>query len=91
VNHSPFAEIAHVPVAAIGIAGYLLLGGLALARRRRWLAALAVAALVFSLYLTRIEKYVLEVYCLYCVISLGIISLVTLLTLWWALRPARSR
>src|SRR5271166_3344198 len=24
VNHSPFAEIAHIPVAAIGIAGYLV-------------------------------------------------------------------
>jgi vitamin-K-epoxide reductase (warfarin-sensitive) len=30
VNHSPFAEIMHVPVAAIGIAGYLALAGLAL-------------------------------------------------------------
>jgi uncharacterized membrane protein len=82
VNHSPFAEIAHVPVAAIGIAGYLLLGGLALARRRRWLAVLAIGALGFSLYLTRIEKYVLEVYCLYCVISLGIITIITILSLW---------
>ena len=26
VNHSPFAEIEHVPVAAIGIAGYLAPG-----------------------------------------------------------------
>ena len=40
VNHSPFAEIAHIPVAAIGIAGYLALGGLALARQR-FLAFLA--------------------------------------------------
>jgi uncharacterized membrane protein len=84
VNHSPFAVIAHVPVAAIGIAGYLVLCGLALARRRRWLAVLAIGAMGFSLYLTRIEKYVLEVYCLYCVISLGIISIITMLSLWWA-------
>jgi vitamin-K-epoxide reductase (warfarin-sensitive) len=84
VNHSPFAVIAHVPVAAIGIAGYLVLCGLALARRRRWLAVLAIGALGFSLYLTRIEKYVLEVYCLYCVISLGIITIITMLSLWWA-------
>jgi vitamin-K-epoxide reductase (warfarin-sensitive) len=84
VNHSPFAEIAHVPVAAIGIAGYLVLCGLALARRRRWLAMLAIGALGFSLYLTRIEKYLLEVYCLYCVISLGIITIITILSLWWA-------
>jgi vitamin-K-epoxide reductase (warfarin-sensitive) len=93
VNHSPFAEIAHVPVAAIGIAGYLLLGGLALLRRRRWLTALAIGALGFSLYLTRIEKYVLEVYCLYCVISLGIITIITILSLWWAFTapPVRRR
>jgi uncharacterized membrane protein len=83
VNHSPYAEIAHVPVAALGIAGYLLLGALAFFKRRR-LTLLAIApALAFSLYLTHIEKDVLGVYCLYCVISLGILSLMTLLTLAW--------
>jgi uncharacterized membrane protein len=83
VNHSPFAEVLHVPVAAIGIAGYLALAGLAITRRRRLLALLAVAALGFSLYLTYIEKYVLEVYCIYCVTSLGIITLTFLLSLIW--------
>ena len=91
VNHSPFAEIEHVPVAAIGIAGYLLLAGLALARRRTPLAVLAVLALAFSLYLTRIEKYVLEVYCVYCVISLGIITAVTVASVIWAFMGAPSR
>jgi vitamin-K-epoxide reductase (warfarin-sensitive) len=84
VNHSPFAEVLRIPVAAIGIAGYLAMAGLALARRRRLLAGLALAALAFSLYLTYIEKYVLEVYCVYCVTSLGIIVVTTLLSLWWA-------
>jgi vitamin-K-epoxide reductase (warfarin-sensitive) len=84
VNHSPFAEIMHIPVAAIGIAGYLAMAGLALARRRRLLAGLAMTALAFSLYLTYIEKYVLEVYCIYCVTSLGIIVVIALLSLWWA-------
>ena len=88
VNHSPFAEIAHIPVAAIGIAGYVTLAGLALAGRRRWLAAVALVALGFSLYLTRIEKYVLEVYCLYCVVSLGIITLLTVLAFWWVFTAA---
>jgi uncharacterized membrane protein len=93
VNHSPFSEIAHVPVAAIGIGGYLVLAGLALARRRMPLAVLAVLALGFSLYLTHIERSVLQVYCLYCVISLGIIALLTLLSLGWAVtaRSARRR
>ena len=91
VNHSQFSEIAHVPVAAIGIAGYLLLAGLALMRRRTPLAVLAVLALGFSLYLTHIENAVLQVYCLYCVISLGIIALLTLLSLGWAfVRPRRT-
>ena len=84
VNHSPYAEFLHVPVAAIGILGYVGLAGLALARRRWLLAGGAVIGLIFSLYLTRIEKYVLQVYCLYCVISLGIIALITLLGVIWA-------
>jgi vitamin-K-epoxide reductase (warfarin-sensitive) len=91
VNHSPFAEIAHVPVAAIGIAGYLLLAGLALARQRTVLAVLAVLGLGFSLYLTHLEQSVLQVYCLYCVTSLGIISLLTVLSLWWMFTAKTSR
>ena len=91
VNHSPFAVIAHVPVAAIGIAGYLVLAGLAMARRRFPLAILAILALGFSLNLTRIEYSVLQVYCLYCVISLGIITLVTILSVSWAFIARRPR
>ncbi len=91
VNHSPFAEVLHVPVAALGIAGYLAMAGLALFRRRRLLAALALAALGFSLYLTYIEKYVLEVYCIYCVTSLGIILLTAALSLVWAIKAQRVK
>ena len=84
VNHSPYAVIGPVPVAAIGIAGYVVLAGLALARRQRLLAGAAVLGLAFSLYLTHIEKDVLMVWCLYCVISLGFISLITLFSVVWA-------
>jgi vitamin-K-epoxide reductase (warfarin-sensitive) len=91
VNHSPFAEVAHVPVAVIGIAGYLTLAGLALARRRAWLASLALIGLGFALYLSNIERSVLQVWCLYCVISQGIIALVTLLSLTWLGLAMRSR
>jgi vitamin-K-epoxide reductase (warfarin-sensitive) len=83
VNHSPFAEIAHIPVAAIGIAGYLVLAGLALARLRVLLTITSILGLAFALYLSHIERDVLEVWCLYCVISLGIIALVTALSLGW--------
>jgi len=91
VNHSSYAEFEHVPVAAIGIAGYLALAGLALARRRAVLSLLAGFALGFSLYLTYIEKSVLQVYCLYCVISLGIIALVILLSAGWLVAEQLTR
>jgi uncharacterized membrane protein len=91
VNHSPFAVIGPVPVAAIGIGGYLVLAGLAMAKRRRVLLVLACVALAFGLRLTYIEKYILEVYCLYCVISFALTILITLLSLGWAMAEARSR
>ena len=85
VNHSPYAVIGSVPVAAIGMGGYVILAILSLVGRRWPTAVAAVIGLGFSLYLTHIEKDVLLVWCLYCVISLGIISLVTLLSLIWAI------
>jgi uncharacterized membrane protein len=83
VNHSPYAELGHVPVAAIGIAGYVALAVLSFFGRRRLALAGALAGLGFSLYLTHIEKDVLLVWCVYCVVSLGIISLITVLGLGW--------
>jgi uncharacterized membrane protein len=59
----------------------LLLAGLAIGKRWRLLAAAAVPAFAFSLYLAHIEKDILEVWCIYCVISLGIITLITFLSL----------
>ena len=79
VNHSPSAVIHGVPVATIGIAGYLLLGFLAFRRAYEIMLALAIPALAFSLYLAHIEQHVLGVWCLYCAISLGTISLITAL------------
>ena len=79
VNHSPYAMFHGIPVADIGIAGYLLLGILALKPMYKTMLVLTVPALAFSLYLAHIEKDVLGVWCLYCAISLGIISLMTLL------------
>src|SRR5579864_5539295 len=81
VNKSRFAMIKGVPVADIGIAGYLLLAGLAMGRHWRLLAAAAVLGWAFSLYLAHIEKDILEVWCIYCVISLGIITSITVLSL----------
>lgn len=86
VNHSPYAVLPRgsehgIPVAVIGMAGYLLLGILAFLRRYGLMLILAIPALAFALYLAHIEEHVLGVWCLYCAISLGTISLMTLLLL----------
>jgi uncharacterized membrane protein len=79
VNHSPFAMLGPVPVAVVGIVGYLFMGGLAFWRAYRVLLVAAVGGLSFSLYLANIEAHVLGVWCIYCVISLGIVSVMSVL------------
>ena len=73
--------IGPIPVATIGIFGYVLMGALALREYYRLLLVPTLAGLAFSLYLANIEAHVLGVWCIYCVISLGTISLITLLSL----------
>jgi uncharacterized membrane protein len=85
VNNSLYAKIYGVPVAFIGLAGYLLILGLTLAAletegdRRRRLVALglvfALGGLGFSAYLTYIELYVIEAICSWCVASAIVITL----------------
>ena len=89
VNQSPFATLHGIPVAAIGIAGYLLIAILAFRRAYRLLLAASLAALAFSLYLTNIEAHVLRVWCIYCVSSLAVISLITLLAVGNAIAQSR--
>jgi len=89
VNHSPYAVIGPVPVAAIGMAGYALLAVLAWTQRRKLLITAVVPAFGFAIYLTCIEKFALMVWCVYCVTSLGIISLLTALALLWQFLPEK--
>ena len=89
VNHSPYAEIRGVPVAAIGIAGYLLIAALAILRRRGLLLLAVLIGMAFALYLTNSEAKVLGVYCVYCVISQGIIAALLLLSIGWSVWHAR--
>ena len=91
VNHSPFAMLGPVPVAALGVAGYVAMGILAFFKRKRMLLVAALVGLGFSLYLTHVEKDILMVYCVYCVCSLGIISLITLSSAGWLVVKAGNR
>ena len=92
VNHSPYAVIHGVPVAAIGIAGYLAIAVLALARRRGLLLIATVIGMGFALYLSNIEARVLGVWCVYCVTSQGIIAVLMILSMaWWGAGLRRRR
>lgn len=91
VNHSSYSMIQGIPVALIGMIGFLVLVWLGLARQRAVLSLAAAAGLVFALYLAHIERDVLGVWCLYCVIALGIIALITFLSPVWLAIDASER
>jgi len=88
VNNSVYAKLYGVPVAFIGLAGYLLLLALAVAaletsasRQHRLLAAsfvLALGGVAFSAYLTYLEVFVIEAICSWCVASAIIITLLAI-------------
>jgi vitamin-K-epoxide reductase (warfarin-sensitive) len=91
VNHSPYAMLFGIPVAVIGITGYLLLGLLAFMRAYRVMLVAAMGGLGFALHLARIESVILGVWCIYCAISLGVISLLSLLVLGTVIVNSMSR
>ncbi len=82
VNRSIYSKILGVPVAAIGLIGYILLLVLSRINREKKLfsAILVLGAfigLAFSLYLTYVEARILAVYCILCLASLACIVLIT--------------
>ncbi len=86
VNRSIYAQVGKVPVAGIGLAGYIVLLVLALQPRANRIASTllvsgALGGVGYSLYLTYIEKYVLAMWCIICLGSLATISLIFLLGL----------
>ena len=95
VNRSEYSSIMGIPVAGIGVAGYGFLLVLATYPRARAetpnrLLGAALAGLVFGLYLTYVEAYVLNTWCILCLISLVLITLIGLLAIIIKLRVTRS-
>lgn len=82
VNQSKYSEIAGIPVAGIGIAGYLMLGllaGIALAKPQKapmlfqLLALASLGGFLVAVCLTYIELFILKAVCPLCVISQALI------------------
>jgi uncharacterized membrane protein len=83
VQMSVWSRFAGVEVALIGVLGYALLFGVSLVglqpalARQRWparlLAALAGGGVLFTIYLTYLELFVIHAICRWCVSSAAII------------------
>lgn len=84
VNRSAYSTVLGVPVALIGLCGYLFILALATAYRANRetpiiLLVASIAGLGFSLYLTYIENFVLSAWCILCLTSLALILTETIL------------
>jgi len=102
VNHSKYSVFPpitfdekpgklHIPVSAIGIAGYALIAVFALLGRLRIVLELARIGFFFAAFLTYIEAYIIETWCIYCVWSQGIIAAILLATVAALLLRRRRR
>jgi uncharacterized membrane protein len=90
VQKSQYSKLAGVPVALIGLIGYLvILGSLLVRESETSRFATVVFTLVgfgFSLYLTYREVFTLEKICEWCVSSAVVVTVLTLLAVWRFLR-----
>jgi vitamin-K-epoxide reductase (warfarin-sensitive) len=81
----------HIPVAAMGILGYALIAGFALAGRLRIVLEFARIGFFFAAFLTYIEAYIIQMWCIYCVWSQGIIAAIVVATVVALLLRRRRR
>ena len=95
VNRSEYSTLLGIPVALIGVAGYGFLFVLSAFLRTRdetpnRLLIAALAGLAFALYLTYVEAYMLTTWCILCLISLALITLISILAGILKLRAIRD-
>jgi uncharacterized membrane protein len=93
VNRSEYSTLAGIPVAGIGVAGYAALCVLSTFLRARpdtpnRLLLAAIGGLAFALYLTYVEAYELETWCILCLTSLGLIFMISIFSTIVKLRSA---
>src|SRR5947208_957751 len=82
VNRSSYSTFRGIPVALIGLIGYLLILALATFYRQKaetpmMLLIASVGGSAFALYLTYLEAYVIHAWCILCLSSLIVILLLS--------------
>ena len=93
VQGSRWGTLLGIPTSFLGLLTYLALGHFAYRERRpgrRWsvLWVLSLVGLAYSLYLTGVSYFVIQAFCVYCVISMVIMA--TIFVLVAARRPAMA-
>ena len=85
------AKTIHIPVAIIGIAGYALIAILALAGQFRWVLECARIGFFCAAFLSYLEEYVIQKWCIYCLWSQGIIAAILVASVFAVVLRKRRR
>lgn len=89
VNQGPYSEIFGVPVAGIGVVGYLFVFLAALLKHKNphdkslslFLVLSTFSGFAFALYLTSLEAFVLQAWCIVCLLSQATIASLAILSI----------
>ena len=90
-DEDPASKKVHIPVALFGIIGYALIAVLALANRLWLTLQAAEIGFAFASFLSYMEAFVIEKWCVYCLWSQAIITAILLCTIVALLLQGRKR
>lgn len=90
-DESPGATKIHIPVALMGIVGYGLIAAFALANRLWITLQLTEIGFAFAAFLTYMEDYVMQKWCIYCVWSQIIVAVILVCTAVALIMDHRSK
>lgn len=90
VQESSYAELAGIPVALLGLVAWvavLVLVAWDSELARTLVAALALGAAAFALYLVTLQAFVIDAWCVWCLVNdVVLVPLLVILAVWRVLR-----
>lgn len=99
VNSSPYSTIAGIPIAIFGLLGYLAIGLAAFASTREGrlgeqaplaVFGMALVGVLYSLYLTYLELFVIRAVCPWCVASAVVMAAIWIVSILDVTRRRRD-